>query len=56
LAGSMCDRHAAPVSLEAAPIRNRWQCSGRVPSQPASRPVRRPPGSTCPGAASAASA
>ena len=32
LVGSICDRHAAPVSLEAAPIRNRWQCSGRVPS------------------------
>src|SRR4051794_40618305 len=33
LAGSMCGRHAAPVSLEEAPIRNRRQCSGRVPSR-----------------------
>src|SRR6476659_9924206 len=52
LAGSMCDRHAAAVSLEAAPIRNRWQYSGRVPPQPVSRPVRRPAGSTCSEAAS----
>src|SRR3982750_4883487 len=29
--GSIFGRHAAPVSLEEAPIRNQRQCSGRVP-------------------------